>query len=152
MSKKRQVRSLGLIANFIDGYANGWHFAIGEFFRDQLDIKLTERKTKGKTTMEWTQGKCFCFDKGHIIYDNPKGYLQWNEALKHIKIFCEVLRATPNRRNENRKIINGFVNFVLKKPNLNKSGIEIIGQYHLSQNDFVEFLKTGKFDKEKATM
>lgn len=40
----RGKRSLELIADFKDGYAVGWHFAVRECFKDQLDIKQTERK------------------------------------------------------------------------------------------------------------
>jgi len=150
MKPKRQKRSLKLIANFIDGYAEGWHFSIGECFKDQLDIKYVERKVKGKSVMRWTQGPYCCFAEGHIVYDTPKAYSQWSEALKHINVFCEVVRATPNHLDEDGKFVNGFVTFVLRKPNYDRTGIETIDQYHLSQNDFVEFLRTGNFDEEKA--
>lgn len=142
-SQKRQNRSLILIADFINGYAKGWHFAVGECFKDQLDIKYTDRSINGKKTKILTQGKLFCFAEGHVIYDTPKAYLQWSEALKHIKLRCFVIRAVPNRLDRKGNIINGAVVFKLSKPNKNKDGLETIGQYDLTQNAFVTYLKTG---------
>lgn len=148
----RKQRSLKLIANFVDGFAEGWHFAVGEFFKIELDIKLTERVEKGKKVMMWTQGPFYCFDEGNMIYDTPKAYLQWAEALKHINLYCQVQRAIPNKLDEKKEFINGFVSFTLNTINKEKTGVENIGFYHLSQNNFVEFLKTGKFDKEKGKL
>jgi hypothetical protein len=93
----RQKRSLVLIADFVDGYAKDWHFAVGDCFREQLDIKFTPRIEDKKEVMRWTQGKEYCFAEGHVIYDTPKAYLQWSEALKHIACVCSVLWATPNK-------------------------------------------------------
>jgi len=148
----RKKRSLKLIANFVDGFAERWHFAVGEFFKNELDIKLTERVEKGKKVMRWTQGPFYHFDEGNMIYDTPKAYLQWSEALKHINLYCQVQRATPNKQDENKKFINGFVSFKLNTVNKEKTGVENIGFYHLTQNDFVKFLMTGQFDKEKAEL
>ncbi len=150
MKEIRSKRSLNLIANFVDGFAEGWYFAVGEFFKDQLDIKYTERIEKGKKVMRLTQGPYFCFSEGHVIYDTPKAYLPWSEALKHINIRCEVLRAVPNRVDENRNFINGSVTFALRKPNSDRTGIVTIDHYHLSQNEFIEFLKTGGAKARKS--
>ena len=141
--QNRKRRSLDLIADFADGYAKGWYFAVGKCFRDQLDIKFTDRVINGKKIRRWTQGKLFCFVEGYVIYDTPNGYLQWSEALKRIKLRCLVLRAVPNRLDSKGNLINGAVVFKLSKPNRNKDSLETIGQYNLTQNDFVEFLKTG---------
>lgn len=209
-------RTDDLIATFVDGYAQGWSFAVGECFKDQLDIKLTPRmddmidehgekvevekkdrdgkiiynedgtpkmKAKRISVMEWTQGQYFCFSEGHIIYDTPKAYLQWDKALEHIQIQCEVLRSVANniddkyankwsklkkRKDGNwwaiirdsdpleytrigeslKDYIHGSVTFKLSKPNKDKTNLEIIGQYHRSQFEFVDFLKTGKLDSD----
>lgn len=42
------IRSLNLKTNFENGYAQGWYFAVGECFKDQLDIKYTQRIKKIK--------------------------------------------------------------------------------------------------------
>jgi len=140
-------RSLNLIANFQNGYAKDWFFAVGTCFRDQLDIMYTERKQNKKTVMNWTQGPFYSFDEGHIFYDTPEGYLQWSEALKKINIACEVISGTPNINDEENGFINGQVHFQLSRPNNIKTKLEAYSSYHLSQNDFVEFLKTGKVNE-----
>lgn len=143
IKRMKQTRGLELIAEFVDGYAKDWYFAVGECFKDELDIKLTERKEKGKTVMRWTQGPYFCFKEGHIIYDTPAAYLEWGEALKHIERACSVLRATPNRLDDNGQFVEGIVTFKLMKPNDEITELMTIGQYDLSQGNFVNFLKTG---------
>ena len=141
----RQKRSLDLIAKFVDGYAKDWRFAVGECFRDELDIKYTQRVENSKKVMRWTQGPYYCFTEGHILYDTPKGYLQWSEALKHIGVVCSVIRATPNSLNNQGAFVNGQVYFKLSKPNKSRTSLNALGNYHATQNEFVEFLKTGIF-------
>ncbi len=137
MSKTRQIRSLDLIANFVDGYAVGWHFKVGDYFKDQLDIQLTLRKEGGKSVMRWTHGKLYCFDIGHVIYSG-----------KDTNIVCQVQRAVPNRIDESGKIINGSVTFTWTRFDNKGAYVETVEQYHLTQNDFVDYLKTGEL-KEK---
>ena len=141
----RQKRSLELIAEFVDGYAKDWHFAVGEYFRDALDIKYTQRIQNTKKVMLWTQGPFYCFAEGHILYDTPKGYLQWSEALKHIGVVCSVIRATSNSLNDQGAFVNGQVYFKLSRPNQSRTGLDAVGNYHATQNEFVEFLKKGLF-------
>lgn len=142
---KREIRSLKLIADFEGGYAKDWYFAVGEAFKDQLDVKLTPRKEKGKEVLKWTQGKFFTFAEGHVLYDTPKAYLPtWAEALKHIKFRCEVIRAVPCSLDDKGRLNHGSVTFTLSKPTKDRSSLEVIDQYHLTQPQFVEFLKTGK--------
>jgi hypothetical protein len=144
--RKREKRSRELIVEFEEGYAKGWCFAVGEAFKDQLDIKYTERIDEGtkRKVLCWTQGPFYAFGEGHIIYDTPKAYLQWSEALKHIKVACEVIRGTPNSLNENGEFVNGHVYFKLSEPNRNRTSLEPVGNYQITQNEFVDFLKTGK--------
>jgi hypothetical protein len=152
-------RSLILIADFVNGYAKGWHFAVGDCFKDELDIKYTPRKEAGKEVMRWTQGMEYHFAEGNLIYDTPKAYLQWSEALKHINCVCSVLLAKPNkwvevkksktetdskkRKKKEWKLIKGHVHFKLSKPNAERDGLQAVGSYDLTQNEFVAFLKTG---------
>ena len=141
--KRRDKRNLDLIANFVDGYAAGWFFAVGECFKDALDIKYTERIEHTKAVMRWTQGNCYSFAEGHVLYDTPKAYLPWREALNHIGVICSVIRAHVGKIDIDGYFIPGSVTFTLSKPNLAKDGIETIDQYHLNQTDFVQYLKTG---------
>ena len=139
--KARQDRSLDLIANFVNGFAEGWYYAVGECFRDELDIKYTLRKEliegKKKDIMRWTQGPFYSFKEGHTLYDTPKAYLQWSEALKYIRLICEVIRATPNTVSDDNKFINGSVTFTLNKPNYDKTGITNIGQHTMKSPNCV---------------
>lgn len=167
--KMKEKRSLELIASFANGYINGWYFAVGECFKDALDIKLTERrepfiidgirqyeiteknsvkkkKPLSKTVMRWTQGMCYSFAEGHILYDTPKAYLEWKDALKYINMACFIVRATPSGINGDGLFTNGSVTFKLAKPNDARDELRIIGQYHLNQKEFVQFLKDGKID------
>ena len=145
--KTRQDRSLDLIANFVNGFAEGWYYAVGECFKDELDIKYTLRKElidgKKKDIMRWTQGPFYSFKEGHTLYDTSKAYLEWSEALKYIRFICEVIHAMPNTVSDKKEFINGFVTFTLKKPNHDKTGITNIGQYTVTQNQFVNYIKTG---------
>ena len=175
LAKGKQKRSLELIANFVDGYAEGWYFAVMEAFKDQLDIKLTvrkepvlidgkeqweekkdkkgnilyredgkpRRKKKTKDVLKWTQGRFFNFSEGQVLYDSPKAYLPlWRDALKHIKLRCEIVRAIPSGLNEGQ-FNHGSVTFTLSKPNKDRTGLEMIDQYHLTQTDFVAYLRRG---------
>lgn len=165
----RQKRSLELVASFVDGYADGWFFAVGECFKDTLDIKFVERveprlvdgqkqyqtvinedgKARNKLAtikvMRWTQGRLYSFAAGHVLYDTPKGYLQWCDALKHITVVCSVISAIPNMLNEQGAFVNGQVFFNLSKPNQSRTGLETVDNYHATQNEFVKFLKDGTF-------
>lgn len=106
----RKNRKLQLIADFSDGYAKNWFFAVSTAFRDQLDIRYTDRSTtsiqkdeNGKSVKiktlfkEWTQGRYFCFAEGHVVYDTPKASLVWSEAMQHIQYACQVIQGTANR-------------------------------------------------------
>ena len=99
--------------------------------------------------MRWTQGLCYSFSEGHIIYDCPEGYLKWGEALKRITCACFVKFGAanswsePNPQTKKKKLIHGEVRFRLSKPNEECTSLETIGTYTVTQNEFVSFLKTG---------
>lgn len=147
----RVTRTLELIADFTDGYAKGWYFAVGEWFKDQLDIKYTNRMEKKKRVMRWTQGKYYCFDAGQVLYDAPTRGLQWCDAVKCFRIACSVVRATPNTINEEKQFIHGQVQFDLHQSRSDGVGLELIGHFQLSQNEFVNFLRTGMLQGHHVT-
>ncbi len=151
-------RSTELIATFRDGYAENWYMAVRDTFRSQLDIKYTSRienQSKGADKSEvklWTQGARIAFDKGHIFYDTPNGYLSWDEAMKHIKLACVVINAkpnsikrkkSPNNKEKIKKLINGFVEVEFLGPNDDKTELIKRDEKKMSQNEFVEFLMHG---------
>lgn len=134
---KRITRKLALLADFEDGYAKGWYFAVQTAFRDQLDIRYTERVENKKTVMRWTQGDLYAFDIGHIIYQDPAAHLVEGNALKQPCILCQVVSAIPNKYDENGNFIDGYVHFELYQ-NYTK-----VATHQTTQNNFVEYLKTG---------
>lgn len=163
---KKQKRTLNLIAEFVEGYAKDWYFAVGEYFKDSLDIKMTERMEpffingvkqyeirliKGvekrvpqkRRVLRWTQGNHYTFSKGDVLYDTPDGYLPWIEALQHIKLMCQVIDSKPCSTDVEGKFLDGYVIFTLSKPNETRDGMKKIGQYRLCQTEFVKFLKSG---------
>lgn len=144
---KRAERSPDLIANFVDGFAEGWHMALKECFKMELDIKLTGiNKT-------WTQGPYYCFSEGQIFYDAKEGYSRWLDALNKVNLACQIVAAKPNTYLKTSNditekfehwVIEGYVQFVLYKPDEERSKLLPYVGYHLSQNNFVNFLKTGQ--------
>ena len=146
-------RSTLLQADFADGFADGWYMTIKESFKMELDIKLTERKKNKIAYYEWTQGPYYCFTEGQIFYDVKEGYSCWQEALKKINLACQVISAKPNlpikSKNEDTdktefRVIDGYVQFVLFKPDYARTKLVPCTEHTLSQNDFVTFLKTGE--------
>ena len=139
-------RHTNLIANFVNGYADGWGMAVKECYRNQLDIKLTERKKNKQSYLEWTQGPYFSFAEGHLFYDTRKAYrkgVSWEQALKVIKKACKITSATPTILHRNKNLVEGTVTFTLYKPDKKSNSLIAVKEYKLSQKEFVNFLKTG---------
>lgn len=75
-------RSEYLIAQFIDGFAAGWAFAVKDAFRDALDIKLTNKTINKKIFQIYTQGQNFKFNQGDSFYNDKSAYKDWLSFLK----------------------------------------------------------------------
>lgn len=145
-------RSTVLIANFVNGFADGWHMTLKDSFKNELDIRLTERKKNKTSYLEWTQGPYYCFSEGQLIYDVPEAYSGWNDALNKVSTACQIVEAKPNTpikidNTQNGKseyrVLDGYVKFLLFKPDEGRTKLVPYVGYTLSQNDFVRFLKTG---------
>jgi hypothetical protein len=146
---KKFKRHIELLAYFSDGYASGWYFCVPKFFYEALDIKLTERKEKNKTLKKWTQGSTFKFSAGDIIWNHAYPYCEnfVSEVIKP-KIGVQVQSSEPCLpKSKNRSRYSGKVNFSIITE-VDDSDSKIIwktsGYYSLSQDDFVEFLITGR--------
>jgi len=146
-------RSTVLKAYFPDGFAHGWYMAIKESFRMELDIKLSERKKNKISYYEWTQGPYFCFSEGQLIYDSREAYSCWNNALNKTNLACQVVAAKPNipikidnaiTGKPEYRVLDGYVQFLLFRPDNGRTKLVPYVGYQLSQNRFVNFLKTGK--------
>ncbi|HLD19165.1 MAG TPA: hypothetical protein VJB90_04085 [Candidatus Nanoarchaeia archaeon] len=141
-------RHTNLVANFVDGYAHGWHMAVKECYRNELDIKYTERKKHKQSFFEWTQGPYFSFAEGHVFYDTTKAYKKWGKAIKAIKIACKIVSATPTMLDKNKKLVEGMVVFTIYKPDAKLTSLKAVKDYKLSQTKFVNFLKTGLLNEK----
>ena len=95
MTIAKETRSLKLIANFVDGYAEGWAFAVSEAFKDRLDIRYTQRIENKQKVMRWIQGPYFCFERGDTLYDSIEAYQKWGDVLKHFTRMCQVVEGSP---------------------------------------------------------
>jgi len=143
-NKKRHSQ---LIADFVKGYAKNWHMAVKDCYRNELDIKYTERKKNKESFWEWTQGPYFSFAEGHLFYNTPKAYSKWEEAIKDIKIACQITSATPTILDRNKNLIEGLVEFTIYEPDENFTSLKALKNYKLSQKEFISFLQTGALNE-----
>jgi hypothetical protein len=139
-------RHTQLTANFVNGYAEGWFMTVKDCYRNELDIKLTERKKNKKPFWEWTQGPYLRFAEGHLFYDTPKAYEKWEQALKAVRIACQITSAKPTILDKNRNLVEGTVTFTIYKPDKEFTSLIAGKEYKLSQREFVNFLKTGELE------
>jgi hypothetical protein len=155
---KRAKRSTELIANFVEGYAANWNFAIKECFKMELNIEFTERKKDTVAYYEWTQGPYFCFSEGQVFYDGKEGYTCWQDALEKVNLACQIKAAKPNipLKLDNEltgktefRVLEGYVQFSLYRLDEARTKLVPYVEYTISQNDFVTFLKTGEIRGEE---
>ncbi len=137
-------RSIELLADFSNGYAEGWHFCVPIFFYDALDIKFTSRK-KMKL---WTQGSTFNFSTGDMIWNHAYPYCEnFVSDVNENKIGIQVQSSAPCLpQTKNRLRNSGKVNFTIfiEKNDSDSNFIwKIGGNYSLSQDSFIEFLIKG---------
>lgn len=135
-----------LIADFVKGYAEGWFMAVKECYRNELDIKYSERKKDKQSYSEWTQGPYFSFAEGHLFYDTRKAYrkgVSWEQALKVIKKACKITSSTPTILDKNKNLVEGIVTFTLYEADKKSNSLIAVKEYKLSQKEFVNFLNTG---------
>ena len=143
-TKKGFKRSTELLADFSNGYAEGWYFCVPIFFYDALDIQFTYQK-KMKL---WTQGSAFNFSTGDMIWNHAYPYCE-NFVSDFIKpkIGVQVQSSTPCLPQTKHRLRNsGKVNFTIfseRNDPDSKFIWKIAGHHSLSQDDFIEFLIKG---------
>ena len=139
---------------------DGWFMCVPSFFNDCLDIAKTDRRvktghvTKNKETGKmrdetkirkvWTQGSRFAFHRGCTLYDTPRGYHRWRDAINEIRYCVSIhsgVNAEPAMNEKERK--SGTVEFSILTPSTQAMNLEEIGTYTLSQDEFVNFLING---------
>lgn len=144
---------MNLIAQFNDGYAKGWKMAVDEWFKEALDIRLTNRMMNGKKKKQWTQGQCYNFQKGDFLTDNKdtKGLI-WRDAVKKINIALQVNASSPaaffKDDDGQKKYSAGNVTFIIFKPDKSKTRLVHTDVANCSQVEFVQILKTGNIPDE----
>lgn len=144
----KDSRRQSLIADFTDGYASGWRFAVRDAFRNALGINWAPRivntlnadgtaiKTK---EYNWVQSNQFNFNRGDVIYDNRAAYeLKWSEALKFIKIFVQITETFVNSDDSTE-----MLKFKLYRIKKDLSGVEDIDIFECKVSEFIAFLQTG---------
>ena len=153
---KRTKRLTYLLKSPEDDETSGWFMCVPSYFNNALDIRQTPRKKDGKEVLVWTQGSAFCFKAGDKIFDSPKAYSEWSEALKRLSVCISVqesTNATPEKKNvEQSEVIPrnpGSVHFSILIPNDQKTTLVKCGEFQLTQDEFVLLLIKGPQDELK---
>jgi hypothetical protein len=139
---------------------DNWFIYVPSFFNDCLDITKTPRvvetisSSKDETTQKvkkvkkvekvWTQGSRFAFHRGCILYDTPKAYQKWGNAVEKINYCISIYSGTiavPAMNEKER--FPGVVEFSILSPRPLTMKLEEIGEFTLTQDEFVGFLING---------
>ncbi len=137
-----------------------WFIYVPSCFNDCLDITKTDRRVKtgrkikdkktGRMRDEteirkvWTQGSRFAFHRGCTLYDTPKAYHRWCDAINQIKYCISVQNGTGAEPAMNEKERNhGTVEFAILIPSPRNMSLREIGTYTLTQDKFISFLING---------
>ena len=136
--------------------------SVRDCFKDQLDIKYTpvmetytsdDGNKRKRQIYVWTQGRCYCFAKEHIIYDSALAYKGiWSECLKHIHVAYRVVSAIPtyiksvdNDGVLKQHLIEGFLTFEVLIPNGANDRLIVSKEVSMSQSKFIELLQFGPY-------
>jgi len=146
----REKRFTDLLKDPAAEIAAGWYMCVPPCFNDALDIKQTERVENKKKTLVWTQGSSFSFKTGDILYDTPKAYQLWSEALEDINLCIQVKTASSAGSAEGDSgRVPGSITFSILTPNKDRSMIVERGEHTMTQDDFVRFLISGPTEELK---
>lgn len=149
--QKRVTRSQKLSVRFVDGYVDGWAMAVGECFKDALDILWTPVVVEGVTRKLETEGlpPCYNFRRGDSLYDTPEAYDgEWGEALTKINRSVQVVDAQPDTPFEDGKK-DGYV--VARLYHSDGEQLVLDGYAKMSQTEFVIFLQSGELPDQAET-
>ena len=154
--KKRDTRPTELLRKPEAKHTEGWHMCIPQCFNDALDIRKTDRVTEGEKTLQWTQGSTFSFEAGNVLYDTPKAYERWSEAMKHVNLCIQIKEASgavPGDRETDKKSgaprNPGLVKFDILVPDKSRTKLVKDKEEIMTQDEFVRFLIFGPSTKTK---
>jgi hypothetical protein len=146
---KRMKRLPELLKAPDDEQTAGWFMCVPSCFSNALDIRQTPKKKNKKESLVWTQGSAFSFKAGDTIYDTPKAYSEWGEALRHLSLCIQVHQATdasPEKSSADGGAAPrnpGVVRFSILTPNDHKTAVVKRGDAELTQDEFVRLLIGG---------
>ena len=149
--KKRGTRPIKPLRDPEAQYTEDWHMCVPKCFNDSLDIRKTERVSKGEKTLQWTQGSTFSFETGDVLYDTRKAYEPWPEAMKHINCCIQVREASqaiPGEKKSKNKPgtprNSGIVTFDILVPDQSRTKlVKEKDKIEMKQDEFVRFLISG---------
>lgn len=141
--KGKQKRLEKLLKSPNDESPSDWFMYIPAFFNNALDIRDTERKKDKISYWIWTQGADFSFSVGDTIYDTRDAYKPWEEALKTVKICIQITRAVSASSSEGGFRFPGRLSFDLLIPDKDRSKLEKVGEYEMTQYEFVSLIIFG---------
>jgi hypothetical protein len=150
VEKGKTTRSIELLKPPQDDETKDWFMCVPSCFNNALDTRLTARKMRGQEALVWTQGSAFSFKPGDTLYNTSKAYSEWEEALKHLTLCISVEQSTDavpekmkGQRGEKIPRNSGSVCFSILIPNNSKTALNKIGEFQMTQDDFVFFLIRG---------
>ena len=125
---------------------DNWYMAVPPCFNDALDIKWN----CGAPNSGWTQSGCFAFKSADTLYDTPRAYKVWSEALKHLNLCVQIETASSAGQGEGGTRYPGSVTLSFFTPDVARTKIVKRGTHFMTQNGFVRFLIAGPDEDFKA--
>lgn len=101
-----------------------WVFFVPSAFQSSIDAWTTWTRKKRDGVLTGV------FSRGDTLYDSPKGYLVWSEAVKHFRTCIQVVEA-----------VGDTVKFRILRPH--DGGVKDAGQFTLPAEELIAALKTG---------
>lgn len=144
------------IADFSDGFAKGWKFAVGKWFMKNLDLTYDQIYQNQEMILRPRQGYDFYFSPGSIFYDTQDTYKYvWSKAIQNLNICIQIHDSFKNKRSyffeyDVRNVLKARMNIVYSAtvfdiftPDENCRKLEKRGRYSCMNDEFVRFLTTG---------
>lgn len=123
--------------------SGNWYMNVPRGFNDALDIKFNV----SSASPGWSQSACFSFRQSDVLYDSPKAYGAWGEALKELNLGVEILKASPAGQGGNGTWFPGHILLRIHITNGERTKLIPRGTYEMTQIDFVRFLIVGPDDQ-----
>lgn len=148
--KLKQERSQSLLITFADGFSVDTFFSIREEHKPIFDIKLTPVIEAGQSTMKWTQGEKYLFNRGDVFYSDKLAYTDFNLAVKKNLNCIQVARIFSQSgaeilEQESETLNVSSVEISLFEPNPQTGKLELQYKKPVTPKSLVNFLIKGKW-------